>query len=122
MDNRRLERLYTVLQANIVYSDDAHPVFIINLSRKGANIRTSPFTEEVSINPGSNLKLLVELPNGYSLSLSCTVVWSQETFPGALAYEIGLSFSDPPLEYLDYLKREGLEDPEDLSSAGKEFY
>ncbi len=122
MDKRRFERLNTFLQGDIVYSETTHPVFIINLAKEGANVRTSPLIEHVSFDPGSNLKLLTELPTGYSLSLSCKVVWSQETFPGALAYEIGLSFSDPPLEYLDYLRQEGIEDPEDLRSAEDGFY
>ncbi|HDH50117.1 MAG TPA: PilZ domain-containing protein [Nitrospirae bacterium] len=122
VDNRRFERLHTFLMGNIVVNDTTYPVYIINMSKEGAYVRTAPLIEPVTFDPGTNLKLSTELSTGYSVSLSCAIVWSNETHPDGLVHEMGLKISNPPLEYLEYLKKEGFIEPEDLRTSEEEVF
>ncbi len=110
MDNRRFERIKIVLKADITLSNTSYKVFVVNLSKEGAFVTTAPLNKPIVFDPGTSLKLVIELPSGDEVSLSCTVAWSKECDPQGLASDIGLKITDPPLEYVEFLKKEGLDD------------
>ena len=118
MDNRRLERKNIVFRAEIVLNDISYKVFVVNLSREGIFITTAPLNKPIVFDPGTNLKFTAELPSGDEVNISCKVMWSQECHPQGLVSNIGLKIIAPPFEYIEFLKKEGIDDSKSFISPG----
>ncbi len=102
----------------------SYKVFVVNLSKEGMFIITDRLDNPVKFNPGTKLELIVELPGWDKVNLSCRVIRSQEIHPQGLASNIGLEIIDPPLEYIEFLKKEGIDDSKTSmfgSSSSEDF-
>jgi len=122
VDNRRFERINIVLKAEIILNDISYEVFVVNLSREGIFITTAPLNKPMVLEPGTNLKFIAELPSGDEVNLTCQVVWSQECHPQGLASNIGLKIIAPPFEYIEFLKKEGIDDFKSFISPDNEDF
>jgi len=69
---------------------------IENLSETGVNILTDLTEKNIDFLPGETISLMIEIPVGEPLNLTCTIKWSERFLPHALRNRIGLEIIDPP--------------------------
>jgi hypothetical protein len=106
MERRRSERKTVHLKAERLSGNERHAVFIENISEHGIHIITAPSDSASDFPPNTPLDLRFQLSSGETIELHCIVRWShQKTPPDGMTSSIGMEIIDPPLRYVEFVRK-----------------
>jgi hypothetical protein len=76
-----------------------------NISEGGIYVKIACTEPASIIKPGTQLKLIIELPSGKLLDLACKKIWSNRNTSNSLIEHIGVEIINPPDEYKYFYHR-----------------
>lgn len=102
---------YTVKLMSLILSNGrSYAGFIHNVSEEGLAFETYAFATTLKeLSPKKIINLIIKMPSGEMLNLSCEIIWSSKHSPLRLlqnytTHIVGMSIVDAPPKYRDYVK------------------
>jgi hypothetical protein len=108
---KQLFKRYTVKLMSLILSDGrSYAGFVHNVSEEGVAFETYAFATKLKeLSSKKIINLIIKMPSGEILNLSCEIIWSSRHSPLRLlqnytTHIIGMSIIDPPLHFREYVK------------------
>jgi hypothetical protein len=105
MNKRTDSRVTVKMQVECFAGSVKYPGVIENVSPRGLFIRTSATNTVSAFTPGNVLEVRFETAPEKIQVLKCKIRWLySQLYPDGLQNCIGMEISNPPFEYIEFLK------------------